>query len=119
MGKRRGPGSASKAYSAGKRRLTVELARTWLVSVINPILEGLRKEQVWLTRQNWTWRYSSGTFDYLWPVVLYVHPAYRDNFTEFCTWYPQVAMAIRDHDSALSELSARCNTARDAPTPWL
>lgn len=91
--------------------LTSELARTWLITVINPVLQGLRQEEVWLTRKNWTWRYSTGTFEHLWPLIEYVDPIYRDNFSEFCGWYEKAAQAIKAHDSAAGELAAACNMA--------
>lgn len=91
--------------------LTSELARTWLITVINPVLQGLREEEVWVTRRNWTWRYSTGTFEHLWPLIDYVDPIYRDNFFEFCGWYAKAAQAIKAHDSAAGELSAACNLA--------
>ena len=100
---------AKSSKDSGADRPTHELARTWLITVINPLLHGFRQEQHWLLRKNWSWRYSTGGFEYLWLAENYVDPAYRDNFHVFCEWYPQAAGAIRTHDSALKELAAECN----------
>lgn len=113
MAKQRDSKSSRQSVRRGKasRFPTRELARTWLITVINPVLQGLRRERVWLTRRNWSWRYSTGTFEHLWLVEYYVDPLYRDNFAEFLAWYPSVGVVARDHDAALKELAAACNEA--------
>lgn len=88
------------------RRPTKELARTWLVTVINPVIQGLRKEKVWLLRRSWTWRHSTATFEYLWPLEAYVSPVYSDNLSAFLRWYPEAEGSFRDHDAALGTLAA-------------
>jgi hypothetical protein len=93
----------------GARRPPRELARTWLITVINPALQGLRREQSWLLARNWSWRYSTGTLEFLWPVESYIDPLYRDNFAEFLVWYPNAREVIRLHDAALHNLVAACN----------
>lgn len=42
-------------------------------------------------------------------MVNYVDRAYQDNFTEFCTWYPDVERNLESHDSAVTELGTACS----------
>lgn len=113
MAKRHPSRLARKAASARKAepRPTRELARTWVVTVINPILQGIRREKVLLTQKNWSWRYITGSFEYLWPIEYLLDASYRDNLSAFCDWYGEASRAIRAHDSKLSELAALCNIA--------
>lgn len=87
----------------------MELARTWLVTVINPILRCLRQEKIWLTKHNWSWYSSTGKFEHLWPIGVYVDPAYQDNYTAFLTFYPVPTRAIQGRDVALDELAKACS----------
>ena len=91
--------------------MTVELARTWLITVINPLLQGFRQEKPWLMRKNWSWRYATGTFEYLRLASDYLDPGYVDNFQPFCERYPRAADVVRAHDSRLKELADKCNVA--------
>lgn len=100
--------SANKTARRLPGKLNRELARTWVITVINPVVESLRREKVWLERKDWTWRYSTSTFEYLWPIATYVDPPYADNFTEFCRWYAEAAQAIGGHDSLLEQLVIAC-----------
>lgn len=101
-----------KARSGKPRgRLTAELARAWIVTVINPILDGLRREDFFLRRKNWTWRYSTKGFEYLRSVAEYVDRSYRDNLVEFHFWYPTLGRVIDGRDDALKRLAAMCDTA--------
>lgn len=87
----------------------MELARTWLVTVINPILRGLRKEKFWLSKQNWSWYSSTNKFEHLWPTEVYVDSAYQDNYTAFLRSYPVPKGAIQGRDLALDELAKACS----------
>lgn len=111
MGKHRDPKPSRERAGPrkGSRYPTRELARTWLITVINPVLLALRRERSWLALKNWSWRYTTGTFEYLWSTEFYVDLVYRDNFLEFRAWYPKVGGAMRVHDAGLSELAAACN----------
>jgi hypothetical protein len=100
--------SANKTPRRLPGKLNRELARTWVITVINPVVESLRREKVWLGPKNWSWRYSTGGFEHLWPVASYVDPAYSDNLAEFRGWYPEVAQAIDRHDALLMQLATAC-----------
>jgi hypothetical protein len=89
-------------------KIDKELARTWLVTVINPILEGLRREKTWLARGRWTWDTDAGRFAHLWPAAAHVEPRYRDNFDAFLEQYPEARGSFAKHDGALLRLAAAC-----------
>lgn len=92
-------------------KMDKELARTWLVTVINPIIEGLRREKTWLARGRWTWDTDTGRFAHLWPAAAYVEARYRDNFDAFLKQYPEARDSFARHDSALLRLARACEEA--------
>lgn len=111
IGKRQPTQSSARGSRQGLKTArwpTKELARTWLITVMNPIIQGLRKEKVWLTRRNWSWRYSTSTFEHLWRTEYYVEPLYRDNLTALVKWYPQIERVIDLHDSSIRQLATAC-----------
>ena len=88
-----------------------ELARAWVVTVINPILDGLRREQNLLDQKNWSWRYITGRFEHIAPIIDYIDVRYHDNHEEFCHQYPEIARLISKHDQALDDLAKALSQA--------
>jgi len=87
------------------------LAKAWVVTVINPILDGLRTGRYRLAQKNWSWRYRTGGFEYIWPIAGYVEVRYHANYEEFCRCYPRAARLISQHDEQLNRLAEALNQA--------
>jgi hypothetical protein len=105
---RRKPARQPRTISS---RVDKELARTWLLTVINPILDGLRREKVWLARRNWTWRAANNSFEQLWPAATYVEARYQDNVEPFLSEYRTAARSLSEHDQLVKGLADACQAA--------
>src|SRR3989442_11344270 len=82
-----------------------ELGRAWLITVINPLLTGLKAEQLTLRNRRWTWHSSTGFFESVRHVVEYIDKTYEPNFDAFLDWYPAISKALRKHDATVDSLA--------------
>jgi hypothetical protein len=92
--------SRKKAPAIGPR-----IVRAWFDTVINPLLNGLEKEQQLLAQQNWTWEFSPPSLEAIHRVQAYVD---RNNLEHFTQHYPEVARAIEEHDQQQLLLLQHC-----------
>lgn len=86
-----------------------QLATAFLVSVINPILQGLETEQYFLAKKNWTWRYTTGALESIWSISAYVDIRYLPNYEAFRRTYSNTSRLIDSHDTAVFLLTALMN----------
>ena len=98
--------SRKKVQAIGPR-----IVRAWFDTVINPLLDGLEKEQWWLARQNWTWEVQPPGLESIHRVQAYVN---RDNLDHFTQHYPNVVRAIEEHDKQRDLLLQRCQELQNA-----
>jgi len=82
-----------------------ERVKAWVVTVINPVLEGLYTELYYLHQKNWTWRFTTGGFDYISSIAGYIDIRYHPNFEDFCRKNPNIKKLIDEHDVALDTLA--------------
>jgi hypothetical protein len=108
------PRQSPRRRSRPRPAISKELARTWILTVINPIIVGVRQEKPFLTPKNWTWRYVSSGFEHLWPLEHYVDFLYRDNYVAFLAHYADVGRSVGRHDGALMSLAVACREAFEA-----
>ena len=94
-----------KLTRAKETGLGRERVKAWVVTVINPILEGLHTELYYLLQKNWTWRFTTGGFDYMSPIAGYIDIRHHPNFEDFCRKNPDIKKLIDEHDIALDNLA--------------
>jgi len=100
-----------KPKKSKKQTIGANLAKTFVITVINPILDGIETEYYWLDKKIWSWRFRTGNFEYLYPASAYVDIRFFANFEEFCKWYPQLAIIFNKHDQKLDEFAGLLNKA--------
>ena len=88
-----------------------ERAKAWIYSVINPLLEALRTQSVFLKRRNWTFRFSSGNLDFIRPLDAYITYQGRPNWEDFIASNPSARERIENRDRQREELRKACNLA--------
>lgn len=93
-------------------KVTIERARAWLVTVINPLLQGLRVEEDYLERKAWTWRFHRHRCEVLDFCQDMIPSAYQDNFDDLREKKPDLDELVREHDDRLKSLHAALLTAQ-------
>ena len=88
-----------------------ERAKAWIYSVINPLLEALRTQSVFLKRRNWTFRFSSGNLEFIRPLQAYITYQGRPNWEDFIASNPSARERIENRDRQREELRNACNLA--------
>jgi len=88
-----------------------ERAKAWIYSVINPLLEALRTQSVFLNRRNWTFRFSSGNLEFIRPLQAYITYQGRPNWEDFIASNPSARERIENRDRQREELRNACNLA--------
>ena len=91
------------ATKAAKPKISAERAQDWISSVLNPVIEGSRRELSLLSRPL-RWLHETRNFEYLHPIGDYVADIYLDNFEDFVEKHPALRSEFRRHDAALDEL---------------
>lgn len=81
----------------------------WVHSVLNPIIEGLRRERFLLERGDLSWRAYSRSCEYIRPVEQYLDSSQLPNLEDFLAdpLNPEFADEFRKHDLALLEAESR------------
>ncbi len=100
--------SRSTRTTRRSRKPSKELARTWLVSVINPLVRSLEIEESFLRRRQWSWNASTETFEYIRFASDYVDSIFQPNFVAFKEWYAEARKRLDNHDRGVRELNADC-----------
>jgi len=88
------------------KRPSPKRVQDWISSVLNPIIDGLRREQGLLERKTWHWLPTRESFEYLHPVASFVAEIYRDNLDDFLLKNADLRPLIKKHDEALADVSA-------------
>ena len=87
------------------KNLSPKIIRTWFDTVLNPLIEGLEIELLYLNKKNLTWRGFNNTFEMLKPLNNFINYRYYANLEQCEYYYPKVSEIINDHDKYLSQLS--------------
>jgi hypothetical protein len=88
-----------------------ERGKAWIYSVINPLLEALKTQSVFLKRRNWTFRFSSGNLEFIPPLHAYITYQGRPNWEDFIASNPSARERIENRDRQREELRKACNLA--------
>lgn len=108
--------STSKRTANKRRRKpkkTPELAKVWIYSIMNPILDTLAIEKLQVQNNKWTWMYWSRQFEHLKSVSEMLGDYSMPNLRQFIRLYPNVERCIKDHDSWLLKLNEKVGECFD------
>ena len=80
----------------------------WIYAVINPMINGLQREQLLLDSGSLTWRPHTGQCELIRTAQEYVDSAQWPNYQDFVAEHPKspIVPAIANHDSILKELNS-------------
>lgn len=83
-----------------------ERVKSWIHTILNPLIFCLRQEKALLAEGNLTWRSFSKHCELLRPIEHYLKPSYLPNYDDFCMDPVNAAFLpeFRKHDSALSQV---------------
>lgn len=90
-----------------------ERFKAWVYTVINPVLEGLKIEEAFLGRRNWTFRFRSRELEYIRPVEEYVDFAGKPNLEDFLDSNAADRKSIASRDQDREALREKCQRAFD------
>ena len=103
-------GAKQKAAKAVPK-VTTDMARAWLSTVVSPIESALEVECERLSRGSWSFRASRQDFEYLWPVEAMVAAPHIPNLRQFLRFRKPIAGLVESHDEALDRLRNACRNA--------
>lgn len=100
----------SKRISSKKKNIKVgrNIVRAWFDTVINPLLNELKKEEQLLKDNNWTWRFLSNRLESIRPIQDMISYQAMDNLEQFTEFYPSIKEFIAEHDEGVSKLLIEC-----------
>ena len=87
--------------AADKATISLGRAQDWINTVINPILDGVRRELRFLPGGPWRWQAKTRAFEFFLPVKDYVPHPYLDNYDDFVEKYAAVRGEFGVHDGLL------------------
>lgn len=87
-------------------KVTIASAHAWLVTVVNPLLRGLRIEEDYLGRKAWTWRFHLQRCEVLDRCQDMIPSEYEDNFEDLLGRKPDLDRLVQEHDARLASLQA-------------
>ena len=92
----------------------------WIHAVLNPVMDGLRRELLLLQSRNLTWRAYSSGFEYLQPIEEYVDASQLPNLEDFLDdpANPGFAERFRQHNEGLVELENSVTRYVERLTNW-
>jgi hypothetical protein len=88
-----------------------ERVKSWIYSVINPVLNGLRTEEFFLSKGNWTFRQYSRDLEFIRPVESYVDFQSRPIWEDFSSSDHIVGEQVSHRDNCREELHRACQAA--------
>jgi hypothetical protein len=90
-----------------------ERRKAWIYSVINPLLEGLRIEAMFLARENWTFRRYNRELEFIRPVPILVGHASLPNLEDLANCKPDTKEVIGRREAQREKLRDACRAAFD------
>lgn len=90
-----------------------ERVKAWIYTVINPILDGLAIEAVFLEKGNWTFRRYNRELEFIRPVTGLVNHQGRRNVVDFALSNPSAKERIDGRDEQRAQLRDACRVAFD------
>jgi hypothetical protein len=84
------------------------IVRAWFDTVFQPALRGLASERAFLIRQNWTWRFTSSSLDYIGPLRARLPGRAADNLDQFLSFHRDCELFVNEHDTCVLRLQDEC-----------
>ena len=99
--------------AADKATISVGRAQDWINTVINPIVDGIRRERRALPDGPWRWQPTTRSFEFFLPAKEYVPHPYLDNYDDFIEKYRGVGEDLSVHDGRLAAFAKEFERAFD------
>jgi len=90
-----------------------ERRKAWIYGVINPLLEGLRIEATFLSRENWTFSRYNRDLEFIRPVPILIGYRSIPNLDDLTTSKPETRKAIERREVQREKLRDACRAAFD------
>lgn len=84
-----------------KATISAGRAQDWITSVINPILDGVRRELRFLPKGPWRWHPKNRAFEFFLPVKDYVPHPFADNYQDLLEKHDELREEFGVHDGVL------------------
>ena len=78
--------------------------REWFDSILNPLIDALESEMIWIRMRNFTWRFRPGAFEFILPIPRHIDYRYKPNLEHVRAEYPDIDSAFTNHDSLANAL---------------
>src|ERR1700683_5224424 len=90
--------------SASKLGRYSQRVGAWMVSVVNPAVDALRREAELVAKGNVCWSDFSNRCEYMLPIRQYIEGSYRPNYDDFLADNPRFKKRFEEHDRALLKI---------------
>jgi hypothetical protein len=81
-----------------------ERVKAWVYTILNPVIDSLRRETELLKSGNLSWRVHSRRCEYIRPIAELIDANQQPNLEDFLAEHPTFADRFTQHDSALAAL---------------
>jgi len=81
-----------------------ERVKAWVYTILNPVIDSLRRETDLLKSGNLSWRVHSKRFEYIRPIAELIDVNQQPNLEDFLAEHPTFGERFNQHDSALAIL---------------
>lgn len=81
-----------------------ERVKAWVYTILNPVIDSLRRETDLLKIGNLSWRVHSRRCEYIRPISELIDPHQQPNLEDFLAEHPTFDDRFGQHDSALTDL---------------
>ncbi len=78
--------------------------KAWVYTILNPVIDSLRRETELLKSRNLSWRVHSRRCEYIRPIAELIDASQQPNLEDFLAEHPTFADRFTQHDSALAGL---------------
>lgn len=103
----------SQGASKARRKVTTDMARAWLSTVVSPMESALSVECERAARASWSFKASQQDFEYLWPVEAMVAAPHLPNLQQYLRFRDRVRLLVVNHDASLDRLREACHVCFD------
>ncbi len=103
-----------KPRTGGGVKYGPNIVRAWFDTVFHYLLQGLKNERDFLTRDNWTFRWSTRDLEYLCPAAMLVPAAARENLEQLVMFFSEIGAEIEVHNACEGRLAEDCRSLYDA-----
>lgn len=81
-----------------------ERVKAWVYTILNPVIDSLRREVELLKAGNLSWRVHSRRCEYIRPITELIDANHQPNLEDFLAEHPTIGDRFAKHDSALASV---------------